>query len=50
LTRALGFYVATAWHTMALISRTDHRHASVDDRWNKDRLEFAAATRMTGKG
>jgi tetratricopeptide (TPR) repeat protein len=41
LTRALTFYVASAWHTLELLRPGDHRPARVDDRWRKDRLEFA---------
>jgi DNA-binding SARP family transcriptional activator len=41
LTRALSFYVASAWHTLELLRPGDHRPARVDDRWRKDRLEFA---------
>jgi DNA-binding SARP family transcriptional activator/DNA polymerase III delta prime subunit len=40
LTRALGFYVATAWRTMALLRPVDHRLAVVEARWSKDGLEL----------
>jgi tetratricopeptide (TPR) repeat protein len=40
LTRVLGFYVSTAWHTLELLCPGDHRLTRADDRWQKDRLEF----------
>jgi DNA-binding transcriptional ArsR family regulator len=40
LTRALGFYAATVWHTMALLRPADHRLALVEARWSKDGLEL----------
>ncbi len=44
LTRALGFYAATAWHTLGLLRPGDHRLGLAGDRWRKDGLEFADAT------
>jgi DNA-binding SARP family transcriptional activator/DNA polymerase III delta prime subunit len=41
LARPLEFYVATAWHTMALLRPADHRLPLVDARWDKDGLQFA---------
>jgi DNA-binding SARP family transcriptional activator/tetratricopeptide (TPR) repeat protein len=40
LTRALGFYVATVWQTLALLRRGDTRLARADDRWRTGGLEF----------
>jgi DNA-binding SARP family transcriptional activator len=40
LTRALGFYVATAWHTLGLLRPGDYRLTRVDERWRKSGLEF----------
>jgi DNA-binding SARP family transcriptional activator/tetratricopeptide (TPR) repeat protein len=39
--RALGFYAATAWHTLELLRPGDPRLGHVDDRWSKGGLEFA---------
>jgi DNA-binding SARP family transcriptional activator/tetratricopeptide (TPR) repeat protein len=41
LTRALGFYVATAWQTLELLRPGDYRRARVDPGWRKGGLEFA---------
>jgi DNA-binding SARP family transcriptional activator/DNA polymerase III delta prime subunit len=41
LTRALGFYVACAWQTLALLRPGDYRLGQADDRWCKGGLEFA---------
>jgi hypothetical protein len=41
LTRALGFYVASAWRTLALLRPGDYRLARMDERWGKGGLEFA---------
>ncbi len=41
LTRAIGFYVATAWQTLAVLRPGDYRLALADDRWRKGGLEFA---------
>jgi DNA-binding SARP family transcriptional activator len=41
LTRALGFYVATAWRTLELLRPGDPRLAWADERWRKGGLEFA---------
>jgi DNA-binding SARP family transcriptional activator/Tfp pilus assembly protein PilF len=40
LTRALGFYLASAWQTLALLRPGDYRLARADDRWRKGGLEF----------
>ncbi len=40
LTRALGFYVATAWHTLALLRRGDYRLGRADERWLSGGLQF----------
>jgi len=48
LARALGFYVATAWHTLALLRPGDQRLARADDRWSKNGLEFADARAALG--
>jgi DNA-binding SARP family transcriptional activator/Flp pilus assembly protein TadD len=40
LTRALEFYVATAWHTFELLRPGDYRLTRVDERWRKGGLEF----------
>jgi tetratricopeptide (TPR) repeat protein/DNA-binding SARP family transcriptional activator len=40
LTRALGFYVATSWQTLALLRPGDHRLTRADDRWSNDGLAF----------
>jgi tetratricopeptide (TPR) repeat protein len=39
--RALGFYAATAWHTLELLRPGDPRLGHIDDRWSKGGLEFA---------
>jgi DNA-binding SARP family transcriptional activator/tetratricopeptide (TPR) repeat protein len=41
LTRALGFYVATAWQTLMVLRPGDRRLAFADDRWAQPRSEFA---------
>jgi tetratricopeptide (TPR) repeat protein len=41
LTRAIGFYVASAWQTLALLRPGDYRLGQADDRWCKGGLEFA---------
>jgi DNA-binding SARP family transcriptional activator/DNA polymerase III delta prime subunit len=41
LTRALGFYVATAWETLELLRPGDYRLARVETRWRKGCIEFA---------
>jgi DNA-binding SARP family transcriptional activator/Tfp pilus assembly protein PilF len=41
LTRALGFYVASAWNTLAVLRPGDYRLARADGRWRKGGLEFA---------
>jgi NB-ARC domain len=41
LTRALEFWTATAWHTLALVRPGNYRLALADDRWSKGGLEFA---------
>jgi DNA-binding SARP family transcriptional activator len=43
LGRALGLYVATAWHTLALLRPGDPRLARADDRWTTGGLELADA-------
>ena len=40
LTRAVGFYVASAWQTLAVLRPGDYRLARADDRWRKNGLEF----------
>jgi DNA-binding SARP family transcriptional activator/DNA polymerase III delta prime subunit len=40
LTRALEFYVATAWRTMALLRPADYRLPLVKARWDKDGLRL----------
>jgi DNA-binding SARP family transcriptional activator/DNA polymerase III delta prime subunit len=44
LTRALGYYTASAWQALAVLSPGDRRLAHADDRWRKGRVEFADAT------
>jgi tetratricopeptide (TPR) repeat protein/transcriptional regulator with XRE-family HTH domain len=44
LTRALGFYTATARHTLGLLRPGDQRQARADDRWCEGGLEFADDT------
>jgi DNA-binding SARP family transcriptional activator len=41
LTRALGFYVATAWRTLELLRPGDYRLARAETRWRKGGIEFA---------
>ena len=41
LTRALGFYVASAWRTLALLRPSEYRLAPIDDRWRTGGLELA---------
>ena len=41
LTRALGFYAATTWGTLAVLRPGDHRLARADDRWRDGGLELA---------
>jgi DNA-binding SARP family transcriptional activator/tetratricopeptide (TPR) repeat protein len=41
LTRALGFYVATAWQTLPLLRPGDYRLTRADERWRKGGLELA---------
>lgn len=40
LTRLLGYYIATAWHTQELLRPGDKRLASADPHWTGDSLEF----------
>jgi tetratricopeptide (TPR) repeat protein/DNA-binding SARP family transcriptional activator len=40
LTRAVGFYLSTAWHTLALLWPGDHRLTRADDRWTGGGVEF----------
>jgi hypothetical protein len=41
LTRAIGFYVASAWQTLAVLRPGDYRLARTDTRWRKGGLDFA---------
>jgi DNA-binding SARP family transcriptional activator/Tfp pilus assembly protein PilF/DNA polymerase III delta prime subunit len=41
LTRAIRFYVASAWQTLAVLRPGDYRLTQADDRWRKGGLEFA---------
>jgi tetratricopeptide (TPR) repeat protein len=41
LTRAIRFYVASAWQTLAVLRPGDYRLTRADDRWRKGGLEFA---------
>ncbi len=41
LTRAFGFYAATAWHTFALLRPGDYRLSRADERWTQGGLRFA---------
>jgi tetratricopeptide (TPR) repeat protein len=41
LARALGFYAATTWGTLAVLRPGDHRLARADDRWRNGGLELA---------
>ena len=40
LTRALGFYAASAWRALPLLRPGDYRLAHVDDRWRTGGLSF----------
>jgi DNA-binding SARP family transcriptional activator/tetratricopeptide (TPR) repeat protein len=40
LTRVLGFYVATAWHTLDLLRPGDYRLGRADERWLTGGLQF----------
>jgi tetratricopeptide (TPR) repeat protein len=40
LTRLLGCYTATAWHTLGLLRPGDYRLATADPQWTKGGLEF----------
>jgi DNA-binding SARP family transcriptional activator/DNA polymerase III delta prime subunit len=44
LIRALGYYTASAWQALAVLSPGDRRLAHADDRWRKGGEEFADAT------
>src|SRR5215471_15526122 len=44
LTRAMGFYTATAWGTLAVLRPGDRRLATADPRWAAGGLRFADAT------
>jgi len=44
LTRAMGFYTATAWGTLAVLRPGDRRLATADPRWTAGGLPFADAT------
>ncbi len=44
LTRALGYYTASAWQALAVLSPGDRRLAHADERWRKGGVEFADAT------
>jgi DNA-binding SARP family transcriptional activator/Tfp pilus assembly protein PilF len=48
LTRALGFYVASAWQTLAVLRPGDYRLARADERWRKGGLEFRDAAAAVG--
>jgi DNA-binding SARP family transcriptional activator/tetratricopeptide (TPR) repeat protein len=48
LTRALGFYVATAWGTLELLRPGDYRLARAEGRWRKDGLQLADDTAALG--
>jgi tetratricopeptide (TPR) repeat protein len=41
VTRALGFYAATAWRTLPLLRPGDYRLTRMDDRWSKGGPELA---------
>jgi hypothetical protein len=41
LTRALGFYTATTWGTLALLRPGDFRLTRIDERWSAGGAEFA---------
>jgi tetratricopeptide (TPR) repeat protein/transcriptional regulator with XRE-family HTH domain len=47
LTRALGFYTATAWGTLALLRPGDPRLGRADERWRTGGLDLADATAAT---
>jgi DNA-binding SARP family transcriptional activator/tetratricopeptide (TPR) repeat protein len=40
LTHALGFYVSSAWQTLAVLRPGDHRLARTDDHWRTGGLQF----------
>jgi DNA-binding SARP family transcriptional activator len=40
LTRLIGFYTATAWHTLTLLRPGDYRLATADPRWTSGGLKF----------
>lgn len=48
MTRALGFYLATAWQTHDLLRPSDRSLTRADDRWRKGGLEFAGDTAALG--
>ena len=48
LTRAIRFYVATAWQTLAVLRPGDYRLARADDRWRGGGLEFPDAAAALG--
>jgi tetratricopeptide (TPR) repeat protein len=41
MARALGFYAATAWQTLAVLRPGDPRLGHIDDRWSEGGLELA---------
>lgn len=43
LERVMGFYAATAWHTLALLRPGDRRMMTADPRWTGGGLEFRDA-------
>jgi hypothetical protein len=47
LSRALGFYVATAWQTLALLRPGDYRLALADERWRKGGLKTSSGPGTT---
>ena len=48
LTRAIRFYVASAWQTLAVLRPGDYRLARADERWCKGGLEFPDAAAALG--
>jgi DNA-binding SARP family transcriptional activator/tetratricopeptide (TPR) repeat protein len=50
LSRALGFYTATAWHTFGLLRPGDYRLGRADDRWRKGGLELELADEQSALG
>jgi DNA-binding SARP family transcriptional activator/Tfp pilus assembly protein PilF len=48
LTRALRFYVASAWQTLAVLRPGDYRLARADERWREGGLEFAGQQAALG--